>query len=66
MGGRRSRGTHSANALALRGTIIFPACFGRTRARIGARGLEVTSLDISELQKAESGLTCSSLLFDFR
>jgi len=57
---------HSANALALRGTIIFPACFGRTRARIEARGLEVTSLDISELQKAESGLTCSSLVFDVR
>jgi hypothetical protein len=26
----------------------------------------VTSLDISELQKAESGLTCSSLVFDVR
>jgi dimethylargininase len=57
---------HSANALALGGTIIFPASFGRTRARIAARGLEVTSLDISELQKAESGLTCSSLVFDVR
>src|SRR6266849_5171889 len=28
------------------------------------RCLHVTPLDISELQKAESGLTCSSLLFD--
>ena len=57
---------HAANALALGGTIIFPASFGRTRARIEARGLEVASLDISELQKAESGLTCSSLVFDVR
>src|SRR5882724_1521115 len=57
---------YAANALALGGTIIFPASFGRTRARIEARGFEVTSLDISELQKAESGLTCSSLLFDVR
>jgi N-dimethylarginine dimethylaminohydrolase len=32
--------------------------------RIEAKGFRVESLDISELQKAESGLTCSSLLFD--
>jgi dimethylargininase len=55
---------HAANALALAGTIIFPASFPRTRARIEARGFSVTPLDISELQKAESGLTCSSLLFE--
>jgi dimethylargininase len=56
--------THAANALALGETIIFPASFPRTRARLEARGFHVTPLDISELQKAESGLTCSSLLFD--
>jgi dimethylargininase len=55
---------HAANALALAGTIIFPASFPRTRARIEALGFRVTPLDISELQKAESGLTCSSLLFE--
>jgi len=55
---------HAANGLALGGTIIFPASFPRTRARIEARGFHVTPLDISELQKAESGLTCSSLLFE--
>jgi dimethylargininase len=55
---------HAANALAFGGTIIFPASFPRTRARIEARGFHVTPLDISELQKAESGLTCSSLLFE--
>jgi len=54
---------HAANALALAGTIIFPASFPRTRARIEARGFQVTLVDISELQKAESGLTCSSLIF---
>jgi dimethylargininase len=54
---------HAANALALAGTVIFPASFPRTRARIAACGFHVTPLDISELQKAESGLTCSSLLF---
>ena len=55
---------HAGNALALNGTVLFPASFPRTRARIAAKGFQVMSLDISELQKAESGLTCSSLLFD--
>ena len=55
---------HAANALALGGTAIFPASFPRTRARIEAGGFSVAPLDISELQKAESGLTCSSLLFE--
>jgi dimethylargininase len=55
---------HSANALLLGETVIFPASFPRTRGRIEARGFRVTPLDIAELQKAESGLTCSSLLFD--
>jgi dimethylargininase len=55
---------HAANALALGATIIFPASFPRTRACIEAAGFHVTPLDISELQKAESGLTCSSLLFE--
>ena len=55
---------HAANALALGGTVIFPASFPRTRGRVGALGYRVTPLDISELQKAESGLTCSSLLFE--
>jgi len=55
---------HSANALAVGGEIIYPASFPRTRSRIEGRGFKVTQLDISELQKAESGLTCSSLIFD--
>jgi dimethylargininase len=55
---------HAANALALSDTVIFPASFPKTSARIEAAGFHVTPLDISELQKAESGLTCSSLLFD--
>ena len=57
---------HAANALALASTVIFPASFTRTRARIEALGFHVAPLDISELQKAESGLTCSSLLFETR
>ncbi len=55
---------HAANALPVGGTVIFPASFPRTGSRIESRGFHVTPLDISELQKAESGLTCSSLLFE--
>src|SRR6266571_2048284 len=55
---------HAANALALGDTVILPASFPRTRGRIGSLDFRVTTLDISELQKAESGLTCSSLLFE--
>jgi dimethylargininase len=54
---------HAANALAFDDSVILPASFPLTRAAIEARGFEVEPLDISELQKAESGLTCSSLLF---
>ena len=54
----------AANALMIGGTVIFPASFPRARARLEACGFHITLLDISELQKAESGLTCSSLLFD--
>jgi dimethylargininase len=56
--------SHAANALTVGGTVIFPASFPRTRSWLESRGFQVTALDISELQKAESGLTCSSLLFD--
>lgn len=55
---------HAGNALAVGESIVFPASFPKTLARIEAKGFHVESLDISELQKAESGLTCSSLLFD--
>jgi dimethylargininase len=55
---------HAGNALTIGESIVFPASFPKTRARIEAKGFRVEPLDISELQKAESGLTCSSLLFD--
>ena len=55
---------HAANALAISDAVIFPASFPKTRQKIEAAGFSVRTLDISELQKAESGLTCSSLLFE--
>jgi dimethylargininase len=55
---------HAANALAIADQVIFPALFPSTKTRIEAAGFSLVPLDISELHKAESGLTCSSLLFD--
>ena len=55
---------HAGNALTIGETVVFPTSFPKTRERIEARGFKVVSLDISELQKAESALTCSSLLFE--
>jgi len=55
---------HAGNALALNGSALFPASFPKTRARIEAKNFRILSLDIAELQKAESGLTCSSLIFE--
>jgi dimethylargininase len=57
---------HAGNALTIGDSAIFPASFPKTRAIIQASGFKLVPLDISELQKAESGLTCSSLLFETR
>ncbi len=55
---------HAGNALAIGDSVIFPASFPKTRAIMEGRGFDVLPLDISELQKAESGLTCSALVFE--
>jgi dimethylargininase len=55
---------HAGNALTIGETVVFPASFPKTRGKIVAAGFLVELLDISELHKAESGLTCSSLIFN--
>jgi dimethylargininase len=52
----------SSNVLVVNGTVICPASAERTRDRLEAGGRRVLSLDVSELAKAEAGLTCCSLL----
>ncbi len=56
----------AANSLRIRGRVIYPVAFPRTRQRIEARGLEVLAVDVSELQKAEGAVTCCSVVFDGR
>ena len=53
---------HAANALPLGGAVIHPRQHARTRARLEAAGLEIVTVPQVELAKAESGVTCCSLL----
>jgi len=46
--------------------IDIPLSREETRALLERRGYTVRTLDVSELQKAESALTCLSILFDAR
>ncbi len=54
----------AANALLVAGVVIYPAGFPRTRKRIEAAGVPVVTVDVTELAKAEGGVTCCSLIFD--
>ena len=54
----------AANALLLSDVVILPASFPRTQAMLEARGFKVRTIDVSELQKAEAGVTCCSLIFE--
>jgi dimethylargininase len=54
----------AANALLLSDVVIIPASFPKTRKLLEKQGFRVRTIDISELQKAEAGVTCTSLIFD--
>jgi len=54
---------YAANGLLIGTTVIYPASFPRTRARIEAAGIATRVVDASELQKAEGAVTCCSLVF---
>jgi dimethylargininase len=54
----------AANALLLNDVVIMPASFPETRALLEERGFRVRPIDLSELQKAEAGVTCTSLIFN--
>lgn len=54
----------AANVLAIGDTVLVPQCFPATARLLACLGWKLRKLDISELMKAEAGLTCSSVLFD--
>jgi dimethylargininase len=55
---------NAANALLIGETVLFPASFPQTRRLLKERGFRVEVIDISELQKAEAGVTCCSIVLE--
>src|SRR5262249_43600890 len=54
----------AANVLPVGDVVIVPALFQKTHRLLEERGFRVRPIDVSELQKAEAGVTCCSLIFD--
>jgi dimethylargininase len=54
----------AANALLIEDVVIIPSSFCQTKAALEGRGFNVRAIDVSELQKAEGGVTCTSLIFN--
>jgi dimethylargininase len=52
-----------ANTLSVNGQVFVAKSAPRSAEMLESKGLSVHSLDISELQKAEAGLTCLSVLW---
>jgi dimethylargininase len=53
-----------ANALLIGNQVVYPASCPRTRERLEARGISVAGVDVSEIEKAEGGVTCCSLILE--
>ena len=53
---------HAGNALLVGATVVCSFAYPRTRARLERLGIEVKDVDMSEMAKAEGGLTCCSLI----
>jgi dimethylargininase len=54
----------AANVLRVGAVVVCAAAHARTRARLEAAGLCVRPVDVSELAKAEAGVTCCSILLN--
>jgi dimethylargininase len=54
----------AADVLAIGDTVLIPASFPRTARVLELASWAVLPIDVSELQKAEAGVTCMSLIFE--
>ncbi|MGH9649962.1 MAG: dimethylarginine dimethylaminohydrolase family protein, partial [Terriglobales bacterium] len=52
----------AANALLVNGAVVYPAAYARTRRRLEEKAIRVVPVEVSELAKAEGGVTCCSLI----
>ena len=55
---------NAANVLLINDVVIIPTSFPKTRALLEQKGFRVRTIDLSELQKAEAGVTCTSSIFN--
>lgn len=53
-----------ANALWVGQAVIYPSAYPATHKRMEDRGIIVETVEVSELAKAEGGVTCCSLIFN--
>ncbi len=53
----------AADVLRIGDTILIPSSFPQTRALLESSGFRTRPIDVSELQKAEAGVTCMSLIW---
>jgi len=54
----------AAGALLIGDTVVYPAAFERTRELLTVAGIRTETVELSELAKAEAGVTCCSLVFE--
>jgi dimethylargininase len=54
----------AANALLVGESVVYPTAYPATRRRLEEGGIPARVVDISELGKAEGGVTCCSLIFE--
>jgi dimethylargininase len=52
-----------ANIVRVGADLLYSSMFPLTRERLERKGYDVTSIDVSELAKAEGAVTCCSLIF---
>ena len=53
-----------ANALLIGDSVVYPSAYRRTAERLRDRGVDVVSVEMGELAKAEGGVTCCSLIVE--
>jgi len=54
---------YAANTLLVNDTLIMPAGFPDTKAKLSEFDLKIVEIDVSEIRKMDGGLTCMSLRF---
>ncbi|VAW45165.1 NG,NG-dimethylarginine dimethylaminohydrolase 1 [hydrothermal vent metagenome] len=55
--------SYAANCIWVNGRVIMPAGFPKAQHMLEVQGFEVLTVDVSEFQKLDGGVSCLSLRF---